>query len=447
MQYIDNDMDELFNKAGRDYPLKTGTGDWDAVMAQLQQPDPAMLPPDRPRNNNRRYWLLLLLLLPLAFFLNRDTNSTTAARGGERTINVKEENVSRGAAVAIKPANKTVVPADATNSLKPAGSAAADSRIAAGNKQAGAGTQKHILDEPTSRSATSRLDATAKRQAASSNQDKQPGSLFTDDPTSFFTRAAATTDPLSPQPPDPNVSPMEPVNPDRTLNASLPHTLTYTYPPSEVPVPPFQAVPASTRKPALRFPRLYAGLLAGPDLSSIKQQRIEKAGFSAGILVGYRINQRWSAEAGLLYNKKQYYTDGQYFNKTRANIPDRVTIDYLDGSCGMLELPINIRYNLFRRRNGFFVTAGATTYFMQKEEYVYEAEAGGSWYEGHRTYNNSGNHFFANLQFSGGYQYSLSGKTSLRIEPYFKIPIKQVGIGNIPITSTGVYLGIQRTIR
>ena len=40
MEHLENDMDDLFQKAGELYPLKTTGSDWDAVVGKLQKEDP-----------------------------------------------------------------------------------------------------------------------------------------------------------------------------------------------------------------------------------------------------------------------------------------------------------------------------------------------------------------------------------------------------------------------
>ena len=35
----------------------------------------------------------------------------------------------------------------------------------------------------------------------------------------------------------------------------------------------------------------------------------------------------------------------------------------------------------------------------------------------------------------------------LRIEPYVKLPLNGLGLGSLPLRSTGIYLGITRPIR
>ena len=36
MQFVNDDMDQLFRDAAKDYPLKTGSGDWNAVLNKMQ---------------------------------------------------------------------------------------------------------------------------------------------------------------------------------------------------------------------------------------------------------------------------------------------------------------------------------------------------------------------------------------------------------------------------
>src|ERR1700748_3847389 len=68
MEHLENDMDDLFQKAGELYPLKTTGSDWDAVAGKLQNEIPGDVhdltgPTAIP--TRRRTWLLLLLLIPL----------------------------------------------------------------------------------------------------------------------------------------------------------------------------------------------------------------------------------------------------------------------------------------------------------------------------------------------------------------------------------------------
>src|SRR6266849_2789520 len=73
MEHVNNDMDELFRKAGELYPLKTSESDWDGVLGKLrdeisgEKGIPYAIPVRG--NSNRRRWLLLLLIPAFIFSL------------------------------------------------------------------------------------------------------------------------------------------------------------------------------------------------------------------------------------------------------------------------------------------------------------------------------------------------------------------------------------------
>ena len=66
MQDIDNNMDELFRKAGESYPLKTDADGWDKIAPMLLE-TPAVSHIPNKKNNLKKYTILIILLL--AFFL------------------------------------------------------------------------------------------------------------------------------------------------------------------------------------------------------------------------------------------------------------------------------------------------------------------------------------------------------------------------------------------
>ena len=87
MQYVNDDMDELFREAAEKYPLDTSGADWDSVQ-KLMPADgsAAVIVPDK-RANKKRYWLLLLLLIPAFWlpgkFIFEKSNPSHLAQGGK----------------------------------------------------------------------------------------------------------------------------------------------------------------------------------------------------------------------------------------------------------------------------------------------------------------------------------------------------------------------------
>jgi len=191
---------------------------------------------------------------------------------------------------------------------------------------------------------------------------------------------------------------------------------------------------------------LYAGIVAGMDLSSVKFQSVG-TGASQGLILGYALNNRWSVESGVLWDKKRYYDDGSNFNPPGYTPTPSVQIISVNGTNKNYEWPLNVRYTIIPRKNSLFATAGLSSYFMKSEhfeyEYIQNSQPGGHNYI---TYTNATKNWFSVVNFSLGYSHKLGSIGSLRIEPYFKVPIKNLGTANMPIMSTGINIGFTRSL-
>lgn len=60
------------------------------------------------------------------------------------------------------------------------------------------------------------------------------------------------------------------------------------------------------------------------------------------------------------------------------------------------------------------------------------------------TYNNMSLHSAASLKLSIGYEKNIRKAVRIRLEPYIQIPLKGIGVGSMPVTTTGVHIGFFR---
>jgi len=190
----------------------------------------------------------------------------------------------------------------------------------------------------------------------------------------------------------------------------------------------------------------YAGLIAGGDMSFVKYQKAQPLGYNIGLLAGYKF-KKLSIESGLLYVKKNYYSDGEYFDKSKTPYFNNAKILTVDGYCRMFEIPLNIKYDFIEKnRHAFFATAGLSSYLMNKEFYNYDYIKDGQWRNGSRAYMHSTQNWFSILNLSAGYQLRTGAKTNIRFETYYKAPLSGVGTGSLPVSSLGINAGITRQI-
>jgi hypothetical protein len=172
-----------------------------------------------------------------------------------------------------------------------------------------------------------------------------------------------------------------------------------------------------------------------------------RTGTTKGVIIGYAFNTKWSIETGLLWDKKRFYDDGRYFNPAGYVPTSGVRIVAVNGKNRLYEWPINIKYTIIPKKYSLFATAGMSSYYMSRENYEYEYiqnnQPGGHNY---LSYKNGAKNWLSVVNFSVGYTHKLGNIGNLRIEPYFKLPIKNMGVGNMPIMSTGLNIGFTKTL-
>ena len=193
--------------------------------------------------------------------------------------------------------------------------------------------------------------------------------------------------------------------------------------------------------------RFYAGIVTGVDLSSIHFQSV-KTGATMGLIFGYAFNKKWGIESGLLWDTKRVYDNGTYFNPPGYIPTNGIKIIAVNGKSRLYEWPVNMKYTIISGKQSLFMTAGLSSYLMRSENYDYEYvqnnQPGGHNY---LSYSKETKNWFSVVNLSIGYTRKLSGNGSIRVEPYLKLPIKNLGVGNMPIMSTGLNIGFTKPLR
>lgn len=210
-------------------------------------------------------------------------------------------------------------------------------------------------------------------------------------------------------------------------------------------LPLHETKPLKTRHGLLK--KAYIAALAGPDWSRVKTQRFE-TGYGTGLMLGYAVRRNWAVEAGVLWDKKVYNATGDQFKADKMYLPPHSQLLQVNGYCRMFEIPVAVRYNWKQSTEAlFFATAGAASYLMQQEDYAYTYKRYDTYYSGHKVYKDASRNWFATAALSVGYERRLGARTGLRIEPYARLPLRGVGIGSLPLASTGVFVGIVQSIQ
>ena len=189
--------------------------------------------------------------------------------------------------------------------------------------------------------------------------------------------------------------------------------------------------------------RLEIGLLAGPDVSTVEFGPLYKTGYNFGLQIGYRLSNRWLLNTAIIYTKKFYKADSQYY-KPKYNAWPTWSLENVSGNCAMWEIPVNVRYDVsYNDKRRWFISTGLSTYLMTKENYKVKYKAYNNYYTYPINSDSNSNYLFSIVNLSVGMERSLGKNFSIQAEPYLKIPLKGLGYGSMRMDSYGILFSLK----
>ncbi|MFI5155412.1 MAG: hypothetical protein ACHQEM_04475 [Chitinophagales bacterium] len=273
---------------------------------------------------------------------------------------------------------------------------------------------------------------------------------------SYFNTQSDITSPASKQNAgagrDPMMAPISGILPMKDQNVSVSDASLRNQSSATVQLSAAAITQSKNTQRVLRMSRaLKIGLLYGSDVTSVHSVAPDKLSNNFGLTIGYQFFDHLSINTGAIYTKKNYSANEQDFNPppSPASLYGR-DFEYASGNCNMWEIPLTIRYDFDRIGNTtLFVNGGASTYVMMHENYVFYSHyfnSGGvlvPWHTEAVQYNTNETYLFAVIDFSLGVEQKISKSFSFQIEPFFKIPVKGVGYGNLDLSSFGANLSLR----
>ena len=398
MQFLNNDMDELMRRAATGYEPAVSGMDWDSVAQKLDEAPPAAAPFT---GNSRRYGLLALFLLS-SLVCNKYLFLNFGKWGVITASEFQQYRRDYGPMLVLEKGKRT-------------------SEVLEQNRQ-----KNHL---PKNVSKPFYHPDVVKHQKSNGlmpadNQQSNNSAQLTEvllEPELRMQKTFETSGHFTPKKIFENLA-LQKID----LNIST-----------------YESLKLNETK---KHKRLYGGPIALFDASTVKFQQLH-AGWQGGVLLGYQLSRKWAVETGVLWGKKSYYAEGKDFNTSKITLPSHSNIIHAEGYCNMFEIPLQVKYDFNeRKKSSLFATVGASSYIMQKEEYDYLYERYNVEYYSNKYYKTSSKHFMATVNLSAGYQYKL-GRSTVRVEPYIKLPVQKMGVGSLPITSVGLQAGLTYPIR
>lgn len=191
--------------------------------------------------------------------------------------------------------------------------------------------------------------------------------------------------------------------------------------------------------------RWQLGLVGGTNIAMVRGDVSSTPGLNTGILVQHRINDsRVSIESGVIYENMTYAVENEYFNPGGKPVSSKVS--NISGSCTMIDVPVNVRYDMVHsKKRKAFVSTGVSPTVMVKQSYVYDYTDENGTRLIDRDVTGQGKNFYAVANVSVGYEQKWN-KTSVQVAPYLKIPMSEIGYGNLSLGGIGTQVSIKRDL-
>lgn len=440
MQDLENDMDDLFQRAADNYPLQPGKGDWESVAKRIMDGDdsPAVIVPVRDKRNKKFIALSLLVLFTLvAGWLIFQNTRIGTNNNSNKTELVKKSQANANNSEADN--DNPVISSDEH------GSNINDKNNTNDNNK---NDNNNIVDNNKSTIRPSY------KSSSHINSSVSNGSSFFDNSNTTQTRKGVVNEneieengysnnyfylPRTEIVESRGISEFNKSSFENLISATL----------NENP-----DIPGKNKKQALNIKQknrgIYIGVVAGPDISKVQSGSFASTGFDAGVLLGFSLNRKLSFETGIMWTKKIYESEGKNFSmdKVRSTMPVGMEIDNLTSRSSFIEIPVKGKYNFaIKNKSDLFVSGGVSAYIMTKEKNIYNVNLNGNREKLSGIYEKDNYCVPAVANISLGYERSVSKNLDIRIEPFLKIPLQGMGVGSLPVTSAGLQLGITSRLK
>ncbi|AHF17777.1 porin family protein [Niabella soli] len=198
----------------------------------------------------------------------------------------------------------------------------------------------------------------------------------------------------------------------------------------------------NSRSPGFKW---QIGVQGGSNLGMVKGDVSKKPGVNAGVVVQRKLGtSRFSLESGVMYESMTYAVNNEDF--TPNGYPVSTKVSNIEGSCSMIDVPVNVRYDVISsKKNKAFVSTGVSPTMIVKQSYVYDYDKGDGPARIDRDVSGKGNSVYAVANLSIGYEQKWN-HISVQVAPYVKIPMGEIGYGNLSLGGIGTQISIKKDL-
>ena len=188
---------------------------------------------------------------------------------------------------------------------------------------------------------------------------------------------------------------------------------------------------------------LFFSLSAGPDYSTVGFDESGKVQLAYGGGLGYKISDKFSIRTGFYVARKVYSAGPEDYDPPYNTSQYYPNLKSIDANCKVYDIPVNIDYTISKnKKQSWFASAGLSSLIMKEETYdfYFKPNYSPNYITYSKTIHNQNKHYFSVLNLSGGYSRNINQHISIQAEPYLKIALDGIGLGNVDLNSGGVLI-------
>lgn len=196
------------------------------------------------------------------------------------------------------------------------------------------------------------------------------------------------------------------------------------------------------------FP-LALGFVLGPDLSTVGSiSNFENPGYKIGFRVELNLGSRLALTTGLVHSNVRYTAQGREYKPPGGYWTNGVVARETFAECALIDIPVTLKYDFLQFESSrLFATAGLSSYIMLNEDYRFRYDSGNPNLTREWSGKTGTRHWFSNASFSIGYEFDLLPNWSIQAEPFVRLPLKEVGWGNVKLYSVGSFISFNYKLK
>ena len=192
--------------------------------------------------------------------------------------------------------------------------------------------------------------------------------------------------------------------------------------------------------------RWSIGLILAPDYNGVTLFRGNTVTAAVGGLISFQLTPRWSASMKAIYNNKKYNSQPRYYklpegywiSRTKGIIPENIA-----GSCRVIDIPVMLTYMFMQNKKiSLTASAGIGNYFMLDEKYEFEFNQNNPGADTKWQTKENSTVLLGTANIALGIGFQTTPRLNISFEPYLKIPLKEIGWGNVNLYSMGLSLNM-----